>query len=129
VTRKAVQETQGAFLTGLEAREFATAGRVAIPPPDMPCVTTAGPVTSYPAIAGPASPDLPVVSRTRPFVPGPPGAVTLREAADAGLFPSLVAARKASTRPGFPDPVGARDLANLYDLGDLQTLRERRISR
>ena len=65
---------------------------------------------------------------TGPVVTGAPRRVTLRDAADRGLFPSLAAARKASTRAGFPEPVGVRDLANLYDLGDLQALRERRIS-
>ena len=73
--------------------------------------------------------DLAIGPGTGPVVSQLPRKVTLRQAVDSGLFPSLAAARKASTRPGFPEPAGMRDLANLYDLSDLRALRERRLTR
>ena len=122
VTRKAVRETQGAFFTGQQARDFALSGSVAIPRPDMPCVTSIGPVLVRPEIENPGA-DLGFVLRQPPIVPVQPGAVTLREAAGAGLFKSIEAARKAAQRPGFPAVVGERDRANLYDIGDLDAWR------
>lgn len=122
VTRKKVQETQGAFLTGVQARQLALSGTVAVPRPDMPCVSAIGPVLPAPQITAP-SPDQQVVVGHPAAVLGPPGAVTLREATDAGLFRTIEAARKAAQRPGFPGVVGERDRANLYDVGDIHAYR------
>jgi hypothetical protein len=127
VTRKAVRETQAAFMTGRQARELALAGTVAVPRPDMPCVGLPAGVPDLPAI-GSAGPDHAFVSGQPPFVPlGPPGAVTLREAFAAGLFPTLEAAQKASQRPGFPAVIGQRGRAHLYDIGDLAALRSEKV--
>jgi hypothetical protein len=49
---------------------------------------------------------------------GPQGAVTLREAVDAGLFPTLDSARKAAWRYDFA-VVGERGTAHLYKIDDL----------
>jgi hypothetical protein len=119
VTRKQVREIQGAYLTGEQARAFAQSGTVGVPRPDMPCVTSIGPRT-LPQIESNPRAEQAIVLGPRT---GPGGAVTLREAADAGLFPSIEAARKASQRPGFPLPVGERDRAHLFDVGDLYAYR------
>jgi hypothetical protein len=125
VTRKAVRETQGAYLTGREARDFALSGTVAEPRHDMPCMGLPAGVPDLPAI-GSAGADHGFVPGTPPFVPlGPAGAVTLREAFTAGLFPTLDAARKAAQR--HLEPVGERGNANLYDLEALAALRSPRV--
>jgi hypothetical protein len=116
VTRKAVRETQGAYMTGRQARDFALSGTVAVPRPDMPCVTIPGPVLDRPQLAAPG-PDLGIGVGQPPIVQGPPGAVTLREAVAAGLFPTIDSARKAAQR--HLQPVGERNRAHLYDVGDL----------
>lgn len=103
VTRKAVRETQGAYFTGQQARDFALAGTVGVPRPDMPCVTGIGPVPPRPQL-GTSGADLPVDLRQPPPVLSPGGSVTLREAVGAGLFVSLDAARKAAQR--HLEPVG-----------------------
>lgn len=118
VTRKAVREIQGAYLTGEQAREFATAGTVAIPRPDMPCVSSVGPVPVRTAIENSGA-EQGIVLGQVPVVQGPPAAVTLREAVNAGLFRSVDAARKTAQRYEFQS-VGERpDKSKLYDLGDL----------
>jgi hypothetical protein len=117
VTRKSVRETQSPYWTGREAHDFATAGVVAVPPPDMPCVTAIGPVTDMRAISNSGA-DHEIVPDIRPLEPGPAGAVTLREAVDAGLWGSLDAARKAASRSDW-EPVGKRGNALLYALTDL----------
>lgn len=58
-----------------------------------------------------------------------PGATqaTLLEAVAAGILGSSIdAARRASTRPGFPAPVGQTGLARLYDLEELRAWNARR---
>lgn len=123
VTRKAVRETQGAYWTGQQARDFALSGRVAVPPSNMPCVGGPAPVLARPQIENSSS-DLQVVLGQAPVVPGSPGHYTLREAAGAGLFVSIEAARKASRRPGFPAVVGERaDGAFEYDVADLAAFK------
>jgi hypothetical protein len=116
----AVHEVQVPLMDLEQVRELVLAGNVTPCPAGMPGSEHAAmPVPGRMQIENPG-PGLGNVIGQGPDVPGPPGAWTLREAADAGLWPSLAAARKASTRPGFPDPVGVRDLANLYDLGELK---------
>jgi hypothetical protein len=124
VTRKTVRETQGAFWTGMQAREFAVSGVVAAPPAGMPCVG------AQPAVPGvPPVPDLPHGGSGQPVLLGhvlsrPPDSVTLAEATAAGLFPSLAAARKAAQRPGFPGPVGKAGAAHLYDVSAIDACRK-----
>jgi hypothetical protein len=128
VTRKAVRETQSAFGTGREARDLAMAGTVAVPRPDMPCVGLPAGVPGQLAIGSATGPDHGFVSDAPPLVPlGPVGAVTLKEAFAAGLFPTLEAAQKASQRPGFPAVIGQRGRAHLYDIGDLAALRSEKV--
>jgi hypothetical protein len=116
VTRKEVRETQGAYLTGRQARDFALAGTIAVPRLDMPCVTRVSGV--------PPGKELALVGSDEPMsvgrpTPGPP-TVTLREAVNAGLFPSVDAVRKRQQRDEtFPRPVGSRNSAHLFDLNDL----------
>ena len=119
VTRKAVRETQGAYFTGQQARDFALSGTVGVPRPDMPCVTSIGPVPPRPQL-GTSGADLPVDLRQPPPVLSPGGAVTLREAVGAGLFVSLDAARKAAQR--HLEPVGERSGAHLFDLVQIHDL-------
>jgi hypothetical protein len=128
VTRKAVRETQGAYMTGRQARDFAVAGTVAVPRPDMPCVAIPAGVPDMPALDAAAGPDHGFVTANPPLVPlGPAGAVTLKEAFAAGLFPTLEAAQRAAHRPGFPAVVGQRGRAHLYDVGDLAALRSEKV--
>jgi hypothetical protein len=125
VTRKAVRETQGAFLTGQQARDFATSGTVAIPRPDMPCVTSIGPVQGQQQI-GNSRADQGLSLGTPHLVPSsPPSAVTLKEAVEAGLIgPTLHAVRKARTRNSdFPEPAGERGTALVYNVTDLYAYR------
>lgn len=121
VTRKTVREVQGAYLTGEQAREFALAGTVAVPRYDMPCVTSIAPVP-VPAIERAPSAEQGIVLGHAPVVPD---AVTLREATDAGLFPSIAAARKAAQRHSFT-VVGERDRANLHPLDEIHAHVARR---
>ncbi len=126
VVTSEVNECQMPKLTGREAHDLAVAGTVAACPagsagyPAMPfqCAQELVPVTARTAIN--PGPDHGIVLGRPPLDPYESDLITLREAADAGLWPSLAAARKASTRPGFPEPAGVRDLANLYDLGELK---------
>jgi hypothetical protein len=116
-----VEECQMPRLSGREAHDYALAGTVARCPESMPFrCATALPVSPRTAIN--SGPDHGIV-----LGPGRPAdpyedQVTLREAVeDAGLWPSLAAARKASTRPGFPEPLPeTRNGAFLYDLGELK---------
>lgn len=126
VTSKAVQETQGAFMTGQEAHDLALSGTVAVPPANMPCVMTMGAVPAAAQISDSRADQQFVVGQA-PVVSGPPASVTLREAVDAGLFRTIDAARKAAQRPGFPAVVGERDRANLYDIGDLAAFRSGKV--
>jgi predicted GIY-YIG superfamily endonuclease len=79
---------------------------------EMPLVNIAG--------AGP----LPLQARQAPprCIVGelPDGPITLAIAVGLGVIHcALAAARRASSRPGFPEPVGERGTAHLYDIGDL----------
>jgi hypothetical protein len=81
-----------------------------------------------PALDAAAGPDHGFVTANPPLVPlGPAGAVTLKEAFAAGLFPTLEAAQRAAHRPGFPAVVGQRGRAHLYDVGDLAALRSEKV--
>ena len=124
VTKKAVRETQAANLTGRQARDFALSGTVAVPRPDMPCMGLPAGVLDRPQLVAPSA-DLGIGVGQSPVAQGPPGAVTLREAFTAGLFPTLDAARKAAQR--HLEPVGERGNANLYDLEALAALRSPRV--
>jgi hypothetical protein len=131
VTRREVRETQGAFLTGAEARELATAGTVAIPPSGMPGITTRVPVSvgaGHPVLTAHEGPDQAFVIGQAPVVPSSPGMVTLREAAEAGMFPSKAAAHKAALRAGL-ESVGDRGAAKLYLVEELAACQPRKAAR
>jgi hypothetical protein len=125
VVTSEVEECQMPRLTGQEAHDYALAGTVAVCPagsadyPAMPFRCAAELAVPGRTALNPG-PDHGVVLGRPPPDPYESDLITLREAAEAGLWPSLAAARKASTRPGFPQPVGTRDLANLYDLAELK---------
>ena len=130
VTAKTVTEVQGAFLTGAQAREYATSGIVAEAPAGMPCVGGLAPVGTperaaqdvrdIPAIEG-HGPDLHIV----PDSPGhpvlSPPQVTILGAIEEGISgPTYDAVRKALARDrdkGKPVPavVGRRGNAETYD--------------
>jgi hypothetical protein len=125
VTRSAVREFQVAFITEEEARAFATAGAVAIPRHDMPCVGGMSPVSVVADIAGELTqgPDLGKVADV--LGPGPlwpAGSATLRELCQARVIPrTIIAAQRNSTRdPEHPQPVGRRGNAHLYDIGEIR---------
>lgn len=116
-----VQEVQGIFMNGREARELAVAGDVASFPPDAPGARViAGraeridgseqdPVPGY-------SPDRPGLSP--PAVTAP---VTLDEAARTGVVGRTKGAlRIARYRGQLPGPVGKRGDAFLYDPEELR---------
>src|ERR1019366_1279968 len=118
VTPSAVRETQGAYLTGRQARDFATAGTVAIPRPDMPFTAGLGPVTGREQIAETGADRRFVTGNPVPVIAGPSAAVTLAEAVDAQLIRmSLAALRQARHRDeSFPAVAGMRGAAPLYDI-------------
>jgi hypothetical protein len=124
VTKKTVRETQGAFLTGAQARELAVAGTVAVPPHDMPCVTGVPVPVSGDQSRQVASDQGIVVGHAALLPARPPGAVTLQEAVNAQLFPSIAAARKYAQRK--LQPVGAEGVSNLYLIADIAATRENR---
>lgn len=125
VTRQTVRELQGALWDEQDARDFATSGVVAAPRHDMPLVVRLPARQPVAAGAGHA-----LALRNDPcdqaFVVGQgpagpssvPGAVTLREAYEAGIFVSLGAARKAAGRAGLI-AAGERGPARLYAVDDL----------
>jgi len=129
VTAKTVTEVQGAYLTGAQAREYATSGDVAVPPADMPCVGGLAPlgtperaaqnVPDMQAIEG-HGPDLHIV-RDSPGHPSLPPRITIREALEEGISgPTYDAVRKALARArddGLPVPpvIGRRGNAEEYD--------------
>jgi hypothetical protein len=121
VTASAVRETQAAYLTGRQARDFATAGTVAIPRPDMPFTAGLGPVTEREQIAETGLDRGFVTGNPVPVTAGPSAAVTLAEAVDAQLIRmSLAALRQARHRDeSFPAVAGMRGAAHLYDIDDL----------
>lgn len=126
VTKKTVREAQGVFWTGQQAHDFALSGAVAVPPAGMPCVSAVAPVALLPELA-PGGSGLPFVVRQGvPVVPRPPDAVTLREAADAGLFVSKSAAARAVQRAQLED-AGQLGSAKLYRLADLAVISSQRV--
>jgi hypothetical protein len=129
VTRKQVREMQGALWDEEDARAFATAGTVAIPRHDMPFITARVPVAvGQSAIPLMPPPDLPFVVGQAPDVPSLPGAVTLAEAVEAGMWPTQAAARKAVQRAQLED-AGYRGAAKLYTIDALATARRRKADR
>ena len=126
VTATAVRETQVGFLTGREARAFATAGTVGLPRADMPFVTSAGPVAG--AITDPAADGLETVSNPRSgqalTVCGEsvtPVPVSLAEAVAAGIVRGTKRALQMDRwrDPAFPQPVDHRGQAQLFDAAEL----------
>lgn len=126
ISRKEVSEFQGAWWTPAEAREFATAGTIAIPPPDMPFISrrdlVPGAVGQDAFALQGASEQAFVVGQDAPVLPagaGPAAAVTLAEAVVAGLFVSKAAARKMAQRRGWK-PVGGDPVSGFkYAIADL----------
>jgi hypothetical protein len=126
VTARAVRETQGAFWTGQQARDFALSGKIAIPPAGMPCVSGALPVAPGHELMHGGSDQPFVVRQEPPVAPGPPDAVTLKEAAEADLWPSKSAAARAVQRAKLA-PVGELRSAKLYRLTDLIAISPQRV--
>lgn len=130
VTAKEVTEVQGAYLTGAQARAYATSGVVAVPRSDMPCVGGLAPIGT-PERAAQDVPDMNAIEGNTPdlrIVPDiprpalPPPRITIVEAVAEGISgPSVEAVRKAlrpdRQRPGVspPLPVGTRGNADEYD--------------
>jgi hypothetical protein len=130
VTAKTVTEVQGAYVTGAQAREYATSGVVAVPRDDMPCVGGLAPVGTperavadvqdMPAIGGHA-PGLHIV-RDIPVRPQLPPRITIKQAIAEGISgPTEEAVRKQlrpdRQRPGVtpPQKAGTRGNADEYD--------------
>jgi hypothetical protein len=108
-----VRETQGVFMTAVEARELALAGTVTPCPAGMPGrVAVAG--ETHTQISGA---DLPFVGGTPAPVLEGPALVTLREAVELKIVDrSLKAIQRASTRdPYFPHRAGWRGNAAEYE--------------
>jgi hypothetical protein len=125
VSAKTVTEIQGAYVTGQQARDYATSGEVAVPRDDMPCVGGLAPVGTPERAAqhvpdmlaiGTGGPDLHVV-RDSPGPPPLPPRITIGEAVAEGISgPTYDAVRKALSRDeGAPQPVGRRGNADEYD--------------
>jgi hypothetical protein len=130
VTAKTVTEVQGAYLTGAQAREYATSGVVAVPRSDMPCVGGLAPlgtperaaqdVPDMTAIGG-HGPDLHIVRDSPVHPPLAPPRITIPDAIEEGISgPTYDAVRKALSRDrgkGKPVPavVGSRGNADEYD--------------
>jgi hypothetical protein len=127
VTPKEVIEVQGAYLTGAQAREYATSGVVAVPREDMPCVGGLAPVGTPEraaqdvpdnhAIEG-HGPDLHIVRNSPGHPPLEPPRITIPEAIAEGISgPTYDAVRKALARyeGPKPQPVGRRGNADEYD--------------
>jgi hypothetical protein len=130
VAAKTVTEVQGAYVTGAQARQYATSGVVAVPRSDMPCVGGLAPVGTperaaqdvpdIPAING-HGPDLHIVRDSPGLPPLNPPRITIREALEEGISgPSYDAVRKALARDrvdGKPVPavVGTRGNADEYE--------------
>ncbi len=108
-----VRETQGVYMTAVEARELAVAGTVTPCPAGMPG-RRAVPGETHEQVS---SPDQADVFKTLPFVLAGPELVTLSEAVGQGIVScSLHAIRKASQRDEtFPRRRGMRALAGEYD--------------
>lgn len=103
------------------------------PEPERPNVSVSAPApadtapvqdgsgTAGPGVAETATP-LGVLRSVPDLPPEPPelAGVTLSKAIDDGILKiSLSAARKASVRPGFPEPIGQAGTAYVYDPVDL----------
>jgi hypothetical protein len=130
VTAKTVTEVQGAYVTGAQAREYATSGDVAVPRSDMPCVGGLAPVGT-PERAAQDVPDMNAIEGNGPDlrvvqdIPRPlalPPRITIADAVAEGISgPTVEAVRKAlrleRQRPGVspPQPVGTRGNADEYD--------------
>jgi hypothetical protein len=125
VMAKTVLEIQGAYVTGQQARDYATSGIVAVAPDDMPCVGGLAPVGT-PERAAQDVPDIPAIEGNRPDLhvvpdsPGPaprPPRITIPEAVAEGISgPTYDAVRKALSRTlNPPEPVGRRGNADEYD--------------
>jgi hypothetical protein len=144
VTPKTVTEVQGAYVTGAQARDYATSGVVAQPRSDMPCVGGLAPVGT-PERAAQRVPDLAIEGRHVPgqgnvgetpgFVPAspvpPPPPITGPEAVAQGVltgFNSWDSAHKALMRdPAGPRPgTGKRGNAPLWDPVELADWNEQR---
>lgn len=112
-----VRETQGVYMTALEARELAVAGTVTPCPAGMPG-RRAVPGETHEQISWA---DQPFVSETRPPVLDGPALVTLREAAELKIVNRTEGAlRRASTRdPDFPQRRGWRGRAGEYEPAEL----------
>jgi hypothetical protein len=125
VTAKTVTEIQGAYVTGAQARDYATSGDVAQPSADMPCVGGLAPVGTRERAAQHV-PDMAAITGTRPDLhvvadipvrPQPPPRITISAAVAEGISgPTVDAVRKALQRdPGSPVPVGRQGNADTYD--------------
>ena len=129
VTAKTVTQVQGAYLTGKEAREYATSGEVGVPPEGMPGVGGLAPVGT-PERAAQNVPDMPAIEGHGPdlhIVPDSPGhppvspRITIQDAIAEGISgPTYEAVRRDLNRRrnrGEPVPavIGQRGNAAEYD--------------
>lgn len=121
VVTDACVETQIAFASPREARALAVAGTVTPCPRNMPgrpgvLAPVRRPVLEYangPDLGNVLEPELPVLDAEQVVVLD---GVTLPQAVEMGISRRKQGAlNRASTRPGFPTPVGRRGNANLYD--------------
>jgi hypothetical protein len=114
VAGASVNEAQTPLMDLEQARELAVAGVVTPCPAGMPGIT----VPDRIALPVGGVPDLGVSVRHVPELPLP---VTLSEAVREGILTGrrLSAVQKASQRPGFPEPVGWRGNARIWDRTDL----------
>lgn len=120
VTGGVARETQVGRLTGYQARQLSLSGTVTpwpSPIPGMPHLTR----VTGPALSENPGSDLGNVTVTGPLEGPDCDALKLSDAVDLGILTlSLTAARKASHRPGFPQPVGREGLARTYDPDELR---------
>lgn len=111
-----VRETQGAYMSAVEARELSVAGTVTPCPAGMPG-RRGVPESQRPAVFAAGGPEQGVVVEDTPPVLTGPEFVTLSEAVGETVVGcTLHAIRKASQRdPDFPRRKGMRGLAAEYD--------------
>lgn len=115
VTAGGVREVQTPLMDPVHARELVLAGPLAALPPGMPCAPRPPGVPGAPQLVE-GAPEQPLSHGTGVLLGQ---RVTLSEAAGVVVAGSLAALRKASQRPGFPEPVGQRGQAHEYDAADL----------
>lgn len=127
VVTSSVRECQIGFLTGQQARDYALSGTVAQYQPARFGARVIDPATPRQELPDFGS-DQPVVTGTPlPSLQGPAEPITLSEAVKSGLIDrSLGALRMVRHRDAsFPQPVGQRGVAHLFDADQLAAWQTR----